>query len=184
MDVRQDSQHSPTGPTPKELTLLVWSTLGDLYGPLWTSGYGKTPTAAWRATLSGLTADEVKRGLRATAESGERHPPSAPQFRARCRPGTPEQRAFNARLEGDQRAALPAPEQMAAHTAMGRRWLAYWWLRGIRPRPREVTVEQIDEMLAGADVAAMDAAVGRHRAATLAEYGHTETSSNHGKAGD
>jgi len=170
MATSHDEQHSQTGPTPTELTLLVWSTMGNLFGPLWTSGYGSTPTAAWRATLSGLTPAEVKRGLRATAESGDRHPPSAPQFRARCRPGTPEQRAFNARLEGEQRAALPAPEQMAAHTAMGRRWLAYWWLRGIRPRPKGVTVEKIDDMLEGADVAEMDA-----------EYGHTEASWNHGR---
>lgn len=151
---------SPTGPTPTELMLLVWSTMGDLYGPLWTSGYGSTPTAAWRATLSGLSPDEVRRGLRATAESGERHPPSAPEFRARCRPGTPEQRAFNARL-GEQRAALPSPEQAAMRTATGRRWLAYWWLRQIRPKPREVTMEQIDEMLAGADLSEMDAQVER-----------------------
>jgi len=168
MGTQHDEPHSQSGPNPTELMLLVWSTMGDLYGPLWSSGYGQRPTAAWKATLSGLTAQEVKRGLRATVESGEAHPPTAPQFRGRCRPGTPQQRAFYAAIEeGSQAAALPSPEHMAAHTAMGRRWLAYWWLREIRPKPPGVTMDQIDEMLDGADLERMDAQVSDYRAEIL-----------------
>ena len=166
MDTKHEPQHSPSIATTEELTVLVWRMMGELYGALWTSGYGSTPTDAWRATLSGLTPSEVKAGLRATAETGERFPPSAPQFRARCRPGTPEQRAFNARLaSSDQQAALPSPEGMAMRTAQGRRWMAYWWLRGIRPQPEAVTMDRLDEMLDGADIGRMDeqAAEGRRQ---------------------
>lgn len=170
MDGKQDSPPSAPGATLPVLSALVWRTMGDLYGPLWTSGYGQTPTDAWRATLSGLTAAEVKRGLRATVESGEHYPPTAPAFRARCRPGTREQRALYARVEeGSQRAALPAPETMALRTADGRRWLAYWWLRGIRPQPDNVTMDMLNEMLGDCDLAAMDAAVEKCRARILGE---------------
>lgn len=50
-------------------------------------------------------------------------------------------------------------EQLAARTAVGRQWLAYWWLRGIRPKPSDVSMDDLDAMLGDASVDAMDAAV-------------------------
>lgn len=46
-------------------------------------------------------------------------------------------------------------EQVAAGSAVGRQWLAFWWLEGLRPRPDGVTMDDIDAMLGDADVAAM-----------------------------
>lgn len=173
MDGQHDSKPSPTGATSEEspaaILATVWATLGDLFGPMWTSGFGPTPTPAWRAALRGLRSEEVRRGFRAVAEAGGHYPPSAPEFRALCRPPdkrTPEQRALYARIDaehGGQRAALPAPDALAMRTRVGRQWLAFWWLEGIREKPSNVTMEQLDDMLDGADVAAMREQVARCR---------------------
>ena len=55
----------------------------------------------------------------------------------------------------------PSLEDVARRTAVGRQWLGYWYLRGLRHRPAEVTMDDVDEMIGDADVAAMDAEVGR-----------------------
>lgn len=57
--------------------------------------------------------------------------------------------------------------------ATARRWVAYWWLRNIVPRPKHVTIEQLDEMLGDADLEAMDAEVERARHDILRERGWT-----------
>lgn len=170
MAENSDSLRSSSGRRSEDsATVLVWATLGDLYGQLWRTNYGDVPSPAWRAALAGLTPQEIRTGLRAAVESGRAQPPTAPTFRAYCRPPdrrTSEQRALYGRIDaGSQTAALPSPEHLAGRTRVGRQWLAYWWLREIRPRPRDVTMEQMDEMLDGADVAEMDRRVRRHREA-------------------
>jgi hypothetical protein len=54
-------------------------------------------------------------------------------------------------------------EAAAYRSRIGRRWLAYWWLRGIRPKPADVTMEQLDAMLDGADLECMDYQVAEGR---------------------
>ena len=46
--------------------------------------------------------------------------------------------------------ALPSPETLAARSETGRMWMGYWYAEGIRPKPVEVTWEQVDEMLGDA----------------------------------
>lgn len=156
---------STTGPGSRELLLTVWRTMRELFGQSWTSQYGATPSAGWRAALRGLSAEEIRAGLRAMVDAGDSFPPGAPSFRAMCRPPdrrTPEQRAF-ARRVADENPVPLSLERLAGGTQTGRRWLAYWWLRGIRPRPADVTMELLDEMLDGADVEDMDAQVKKGR---------------------
>ena len=64
--------------------------------------------------------------------------------------------------------ALPSPETLASRTELGRRWLGYWFLRGIRKLPSGTTMDDVAELVGDADVEAMDRAVAFYRRVTLA----------------
>lgn len=65
-----------------------WLHMAARYGHAWVSQYSAKPNgtaaAEWRATLSGLTREQVQHGFRADVLRGEAWPPSSPQFRALC----------------------------------------------------------------------------------------------------
>lgn len=134
----------------------LWVFMHGFYGARATA-LGEQPSGAWRVTLADFDADELRTGMSRLRDRHPSWPPTAGEFVELVR-GSPSTRAFNARLEQQQpqRAALPAPEALAAQTRVGRQWLAYWWTRGIRPKPRNVTVDMLDEMLGDAPLDAMD----------------------------
>lgn len=101
--------------------ITLWQRMGELYGHRWISAYGDptethrdrtgdevermSPTVqTWRRALSDITREELGRGIRECLRRGEEWPPSAPQFRERCRPARqPYER------EEFQQHALPKP---------------------------------------------------------------------------
>jgi len=46
-------------------------------------------------------------------------------------------------------------EQIAMRTATGRRWMALWIIKKIRPMPRGMTMDDVDHWLGDADVEQM-----------------------------
>ena len=60
-------------------------------------------------------------------------------------------------------APLPSPEQVAARSETGRKWMAFWYAEGIRPKPTSITWEQVDEMFGDARLEDMRAEVERAR---------------------
>lgn len=74
------------------------------------------------------------------------------------------------RAEPAAGARRPPPasiEELAARTAAGRVWLAYWLVRGMRTIPAGVTHDDLDELLEGCDLSRMDAAVEEQRESVL-----------------
>jgi hypothetical protein len=79
--------------------ITLWQRMADLYGHRWLSAYGEStllvegapdrlsPTVGtWQRVLRGITPDELGAGIRACIDRAEEWPPSAGQFRQRCRP--------------------------------------------------------------------------------------------------
>ena len=62
----------------------LWTWMAQTYGPLWRE-YGDTPLPAWSQELTRLTRAELHRGVRAVMKSGERWPPTLPEFVGMCR---------------------------------------------------------------------------------------------------
>lgn len=90
--------------------------MGSLYGHRWASSFGKEvdPDHVWRATLAGLTEQQIRAGLRQCVERGLDWPPTAPEFRKFCL-GLPtdnaevEHRRIAAADRDAATRALPAP---------------------------------------------------------------------------
>jgi hypothetical protein len=57
-----------------------------MYGHKWVSSYGADvdPDRVWQATLSDLSPDQIKHGLRRCTQDMLDWPPSAPEFRKLC----------------------------------------------------------------------------------------------------
>lgn len=91
----------------------VWQLMGSLYGHRWTSAYGAEvdPDHVWAATLTGITEQQIRYGLRQCVEQGFDWPPSAPEFRQLCLGGKPSwEHAQVAKADRDAATrALPAP---------------------------------------------------------------------------
>ena len=60
--------------------------MSEIYGHRWTSSFGVlfNQDHAWASALSGITGQQLATGLMAVIASGEKWPPSAPEFRALC----------------------------------------------------------------------------------------------------
>ena len=116
------TQSSPTARSTRtcdeELAARLWRRLAAMYGHRWTSSYGIEDSGTWSAVLAGLTPEQVGRGLRRVADSGEEWPPSAPQFRALCLQSREQAAAYR------EHVALPMPRLPAdrheAHIAAAR----------------------------------------------------------------
>lgn len=63
---------------------MVWSAMTQMYGEAWIKRHGERPTEIWHKMLKGMSMDRLKRGLRATLESGSEFPPSLPRFIECC----------------------------------------------------------------------------------------------------
>jgi len=96
----------PTSSTERALISRKWiDALFARFGLLWPLAWADTIAATdlelltreWQQGLQGLTGHEIDRGLK-HCRANHRFPPSIAEFRAAARPGTPEQRAQQARL--------------------------------------------------------------------------------------
>ena len=62
--------------------------MAEIYGHTFTSAFGPDPTgpvgATWAKGLSGLTGQDLARGLSACLRSGDTFPPTLPRFRMLC----------------------------------------------------------------------------------------------------
>lgn len=156
------------------LAARLWALLATQYGPLWESQYGREPDDGQRFVLGALTAREVSAGMERIVARDGKLPPNLAEVREMCRPPdrrTPEQRALYGRMERE--APLPALEAVAASAgSTGRCWYGYWLVRGLRPWPRELDADTVDEWLDGHDLQAMDreARAMAARCGYLAEY--------------
>lgn len=72
-------------PQHSKAAMRFWLRMTEIYGHKWTSWAGETPTELWSTAITGLSSDEVKRGLSACLTNGEAWPPSLPEFLAMCR---------------------------------------------------------------------------------------------------
>lgn len=61
-----------------------------MYGHKWESSYGTAidPDGVWQAVCGDLSNEEIRRGMAACRDECLAWPPSAPEFRALCRPPT------------------------------------------------------------------------------------------------
>lgn len=146
----------------------LWKRLADTYGAWFTRDFGVEPNDAWVSAMRGVTLDEVAIGLSALPQRYPDRAPNPLQFWQLCRNpqgSTAEQRALEARM---QHKALPGPESLAGRSKEGRRWLAFWYIEGMRPQPEHVTAEQLDEWLGDANLDEMRAKVRTQREAILA----------------
>lgn len=140
----------------------VWSRLGLAYGHRFTGQFGEQPSSVWIDEISTLPMRQIAEAIGKLRDAFPEWPPNAYEFRALVLgpSGNAEQRARDAQIAIEEQRrenrALPGPEALAAQTTTGRQWLGYWYRRGIKPTPAGVTAEDIDAMLAGADIEAMD----------------------------
>ena len=93
-----------------------WLRMTEIYGHKWTSTAGETPTELWSTAVTGLSGDEVKRGLSACLNSSEPWPPSLPQFLGMCRPPRRENAAAY-RWQPQLPAPVSRPEKARAELA-------------------------------------------------------------------
>lgn len=66
----------------------------------------------------------------------------------------------------DAAQALPELELVAAGSPEGRRWIGYWWLRGLRPRPSSVSDDALLDII-GDGIEDMDRRVAEERRRVL-----------------
>lgn len=57
-----------------------WTRMVEMYGPKWTSQAGEKPTELWSKAVSALSDDQVRTALGKCIKSGDRWPPSLPEF--------------------------------------------------------------------------------------------------------
>lgn len=73
-------------PAPNGKTVSTfWTRMTELYGHRWTSAQGETPNPTWSKAISGLSNDELRKGLRACLNNANAWPPSLPEFMAMVR---------------------------------------------------------------------------------------------------
>ena len=65
----------------------LWLAMIRIYGAnLWCGQFGDEDNGLWREGLTGLTWEDVKRGIRECTRSPTQYPPNLPTFRAYCKP--------------------------------------------------------------------------------------------------
>lgn len=72
----------------------LWTRMGEIYGHRWISAYGEygdgerasSTVETWRKGLTGVTPEQIARGLKTCLERGADWPPTLPEFRAMCKP--------------------------------------------------------------------------------------------------
>lgn len=64
----------------------MWQMMGSMFGHKWVSSYGANvdPDRVWQATLSNVSLDKIKNGLKRLSDRGDEWPPSAPEFKKLC----------------------------------------------------------------------------------------------------
>jgi len=63
----------------------LWLRMTEIYGHRWSSSYGTTPNDTWIASLSQISADELKTGLDAMLKECLQWPPTLTEFISFCR---------------------------------------------------------------------------------------------------
>ena len=69
------------------VTRRIWQRMAEIYGHRWTSAYGEEAGAAaqtWAKGLSGLSIDQIARGIDSCILAADGWPPTLPEFRALC----------------------------------------------------------------------------------------------------
>ena len=67
--------------------------MAEIYGRLWESSYGAIGSAtfnAWSRGIASLSPEQIKHGLEAVIDSGEKFPPNLVEFVKMCRSTTVE----------------------------------------------------------------------------------------------
>jgi hypothetical protein len=94
----------PAASTDTKMVSRLWLRMTEIYGHKWSSSYGETPSETWSRGISGMSFDELKRGLSECLNSGNAWPPSLPEFLAMCKPTKRENAAMYRNVP-----QLPAP---------------------------------------------------------------------------
>lgn len=103
--------------------------MGGLYGNSFTKQFGEKPSDVWRAALSGFTGEDLARGLKACAKSGDTFPPNAVAFRKLCIEfQTAAHRPF-AQTEN----LIESDSAKIHRAATARHWHKMWALSGLQP---------------------------------------------------
>lgn len=109
--------------------LWLWKHMLAIFGTAWTREYGEADGATseiWADSLGGLTGEQLKRGVDASKEWGEKFPPNMAQFTRLClttNENTAEVKAY-----------LEAPEKK--HNPEGLRQLLEVW-EAVKKQPNE-----------------------------------------------
>lgn len=69
----------------KKRALRVWDRMQEMFGNTFTTQYGHVPLLTWTQAIDSLSDEQLFRGLRAVAMSGDTFPPTLPKFVALCR---------------------------------------------------------------------------------------------------
>lgn len=72
------------GKPSKGVMFRLWEVMQEAYGHQWNSQYGEEPTETWERFLTGISPDQIKRGLEALQGRKETWPPNAQEFSALC----------------------------------------------------------------------------------------------------
>lgn len=84
----------------------LWIRMTEIYGHKWSSSYGETDTHhTWARALIDISPEEMKRGFYTCLRNGQPWPPSAPEFRAMCRP--PKDQREHAAMYREYQVPLP-----------------------------------------------------------------------------
>lgn len=124
---RQQSTASDvhTGCPTQEQMAELWVRMAEMYGHRWRGAYGDRDGGTWRAALRGLSADQLRAGLRACALAGEDWPPTLPVFRRRCTQDIDRSDGAAVAAAMPVSRALPQPQKVIeARRESARHWLA------------------------------------------------------------
>lgn len=80
---------------------LLWTTMREIYGHAWTSQFGKHDNGTWLVGLSYISQSDIKYGLQECLHSGEKWPPTLPQFRRMCLRVPPTVQIINDAIYGN-----------------------------------------------------------------------------------
>jgi hypothetical protein len=73
---------------PESIIRRVWQRMAEIYGHRWTSAYGddagQGAGVTWAKGLSGLSPEQIARGIEGAIVSADSWPPTLPEFRALC----------------------------------------------------------------------------------------------------
>lgn len=140
----------------------LWDRMSAVYGAdRWERAYGAQWSEEWLRTLAGRTVEDIARGLDRCRADDSGRLPTLGQFAHFTRPVAAYQ----------EHRPLPSVASLAQRSAAGRKWLAFMWYEEIVPRPANVTMDVLDELLIDADIGAMREQVEQGKRAIAKRFG-------------